>query len=143
INQTVTLPAGSTITYTVTATLSPTATGAVANTATVTAPAGVADVNGANNVAVDADLITPPPVPQTDLSITKTDAVTSVSPNSPVTYVIVVSNNGTTTVTGASVTDIFPLTLTNVSYTSTGSAGTSGNTASGTGGASGFMNGAG
>ena len=39
--------------------------------------------------------MTAEPLPQTDLSITKTDAVTSVSPNSPVTYVIVVSNNGT------------------------------------------------
>ncbi len=136
INQSVFLPAGASITYVVTATLSPTATGAVSNVATVTAGTGITDTLPANNVAVDADTITPVAPPQTDLSITKTDAVTSVSttaPNNTVTYVIVVSNNGASTVTGASVIDIFPPTLTNVSYTSSGSTGTSGNTANGTG----------
>jgi uncharacterized repeat protein (TIGR01451 family) len=133
IDQTVNMPANSTITYVCTATVSPTATGAIVNSASVTAPPGVTDPTPTNNVATDIDTVTPAALPQTDLSITKTDAATSVSPNSPVTYVIVVSNNGTSTVTGASVTDIFPATLTGVSFTSTGSTGTSGNTASGTG----------
>ena len=45
INDTVNLPVGSTITYTVTGTIDPAATGSLVNTATVTAPAGVTDTN--------------------------------------------------------------------------------------------------
>lgn len=56
--NTVTMPSGSTITYTVTATLSATATGTLSNTATVTAPVSVADLNPANNSATDTSTIT-------------------------------------------------------------------------------------
>ena len=61
IANTVSMPSGSTITYTVTATLSPTATGTLVNTATVTAPASTTDSNLANNSATDSDSITPAP----------------------------------------------------------------------------------
>ena len=76
INATVNLPVGGTVTFTVTATLSAAATGTLVNTATVTAPAGVTDPNPGNNSATDTDTITP----QADLSITKTDGVTTVVP---------------------------------------------------------------
>ncbi|HEY2413809.1 MAG TPA: right-handed parallel beta-helix repeat-containing protein [Pirellulaceae bacterium] len=132
INQTVNLPSGSSITYTVAATVSPTAAGAISNTATVTAPAGVTDTNATNNVATDVDTITPA-VNQTDLSITKTDQTTTVAPGSTDTYVIVVTNAGSTTVTGASVTDIFPAALTGATFTATQTGGASGFTASGNG----------
>jgi uncharacterized repeat protein (TIGR01451 family) len=56
LNQTLTLPAASSVTYVVTATVSPTITATtLANTATVTAPAGVTDTNTANNSATDTD----------------------------------------------------------------------------------------
>ena len=101
INQTLTMPAGSTVTYTVTAVLSPTATGAVSNLGSVNAPAGVTDTNATNNVAVDTDIITPTAPPQTDLSITKNNGINEVTAGGMTTYVIVVSNNSTTNVTGA------------------------------------------
>jgi uncharacterized repeat protein (TIGR01451 family) len=124
INQTVTLPAGSTITYTVTGTVSPTAAGAISNTVTVTPPTGVADVNAANNVANDTDLVAVATPAIADLSITKTNGVSSVAAGSTATYVIVVRNSGPSPVTGATVTDVFPPTFTSPTFTvaSTGGA---------------------
>ncbi|HEX9335668.1 MAG TPA: FAD:protein FMN transferase, partial [Pseudonocardiaceae bacterium] len=82
ISDTVNLPSGSTITYTVQANVSSSATGSVANTATVTAPVGVTDSNLANNTATDTDTLTP----QADLAITKTDGVASVSAGGSTIY---------------------------------------------------------
>jgi parallel beta-helix repeat protein len=59
-----------------------------------------------------------------DLSITKTDNVTTVNPGSPVTYIITASNAGPTAVTGAFVLDAFPSGFT-ATWTCTGTAGTS------------------
>src|SRR5262249_37412995 len=67
-----------------------------------------------------------------DLSITKTDGKSSVTPGQSDTYTIVVSNSGPSTVTGATVADLFPGIFTSDSYTSTHSSCASGNT-SGTG----------
>jgi uncharacterized repeat protein (TIGR01451 family) len=109
INDTVNLPTGGSVTYTASCTISGAATGTLANTATVTAPAGVADGNPANNSATDTDTITPL---QADLSITKTDGVASVAPGGSVTYTIVASNGGPGGATGATVADTFPADLT-------------------------------
>jgi uncharacterized repeat protein (TIGR01451 family) len=68
-----------------------------------------------------------------DLSITKGDAPDPVSAGSTVTYTIVVTNNGPDTQTGATVTDTFPASLTNVTFTSVTTNGATGNTASGSG----------
>lgn len=129
INDTVNMPAGSTLTYTVTATVVNTATGSVVNTATVTAPSGTTETDPNDNTATDTDTI---PV-EADLSITKTDNVTNVIPGQNTTYTIVVRNDGPSAVTGATVVDQFPSTLTNVSYTSTITGTVTGNSASGTG----------
>jgi uncharacterized repeat protein (TIGR01451 family) len=67
-----------------------------------------------------------------DLSITKTDGVTSVNQGGTVTYTIVVTNAGPSAVTGATVTDGFPAQLSGVSWTCAASAG-SACPASGTG----------
>jgi len=65
-----------------------------------------------------------PPGPTTaDLTIAKTDNVTTVTPGSTVTYMITVMNNGPDNVTGALVNDTFPSTITNVSWTCTPSSG--------------------
>ena len=53
-----------------------------------------------------------------DLSITKTDGVTTVVAGSLDTYTIVVSNTGPSTATGALVQDALPALLTNASYAS-------------------------
>jgi hypothetical protein len=54
------------------------ATGTLSNTATVTI---AGDPNAANNSATDTDT----PTPQADLSITKTDGVTTATPGGSVT----------------------------------------------------------
>jgi uncharacterized delta-60 repeat protein/uncharacterized repeat protein (TIGR01451 family) len=59
IGDALTLPAGSSVTYTVTATLSPSATGTLSNTATVAGPGGVLDPNAADNTATDTTAIIP------------------------------------------------------------------------------------
>jgi uncharacterized repeat protein (TIGR01451 family) len=108
ISDTVNLPAGGSVTYTANASISPSATGTLSNTATVTAPGGVTDSPTTNNSATDNDTLTP----QADLGITKTDGVTTAVPGGSVTYTIVASNPGPSDVTGATVTDTFPATLT-------------------------------
>ena len=67
-----------------------------------------------------------------DVSITKTDGVTSVTPGGTTTYTIVVSNAGPDATTGVSVQDTFPAECTApVAYTSVAAGGASGNTAAG------------
>jgi uncharacterized repeat protein (TIGR01451 family) len=70
--------------------------------------------------------------PVADLSITKTDGVTSVTPGNTTTYKIVVSNNGPSDVTGATVADPMPTGISTDSYTAVQ-----------TGGATGFTSGSG
>jgi len=62
---------------------------------------------------------------QADLAITKTDSSATSTPGTPITYTIVVTNNGPNDVTGATVQDIFPAVLANASWTCTASAGSS------------------
>ncbi len=104
IAGTVNLPVGGSVTYTASCAISASATGSVSNTATVAAPAGVTDTNPGNNSATDTDTLGA----VADLSITKTDSVTSVVAGSSTTYTIVASNAGPSNVTGATVTDTFP-----------------------------------
>jgi uncharacterized repeat protein (TIGR01451 family) len=119
INQTVNLPVGATVTYTLSGTISASATGSLSNTATVTVPAGVTDPSPANNSATDTDTLTP----QADLSITKTDGQTTAVPGAPITYTIVASNAGPSAVTGATVADTIPATITGATWTCSGAGG--------------------
>jgi uncharacterized repeat protein (TIGR01451 family) len=108
VNDTVNLPVGGSVTYTASCTISGAATGTLTNTATVTAPAGVTDPAPGNNSASDADTLGA----TADLSITKTDGVTTATAGGSVTYTIVASNAGPSTATGATVADTFPASLT-------------------------------
>lgn len=108
INDTVNLLAGGSVTYTVTATISATASGTLSNTATVTAPAGLTDPTPGNNSATDSDTL----VAVADLSIQMSDGVTSAVPGTTVTYTIAAVNAGPSSVTGATVADVFPATIT-------------------------------
>ena len=67
-----------------------------------------------------------------DLTITKTDGVTTVVPGTTTTYTITVSNKGTVGVSGAAVTDTFPPEVTSATWTCTAAGGAS-CTASGSG----------
>jgi LPXTG-site transpeptidase (sortase) family protein len=95
-----TLPSGGSVTFSVAATITATS-GSVTNTADVATPDGTNDPTPGNNTASDTDTV----APQADLSISKTDGVTSVAPNGTVTYTIVVSNAGPSAADGAVFTD--------------------------------------
>ncbi|HSS20247.1 MAG TPA: hypothetical protein VLL54_09240 [Pyrinomonadaceae bacterium] len=71
-------------------------------------------------------------VPAPNLSITKTDGLTTVYRGGPVSYTVVVTNSGTYTVTG-SVVDTVPASVTGVNWTCVASAGSSCAAASGSG----------
>jgi uncharacterized repeat protein (TIGR01451 family) len=129
INDTVTMPAASVITYRATGTIDPWATGTLSDTVTVTAPIGVTDPNLANNSKTDTDTL----VSQADLRVSITDGRARYVPGQINTYTIVVANNGPIAVAGAVVTDNFPALFTGVTFTATQTGGASGFTASGTG----------
>ncbi len=116
INDTVDLPATSSVVYTVNATISPSATGTLSNTATVAVPGGVIDPDPSNNSATDTDTVTV----QADLSITKTSGVPHVVPGGNVTYTITATNNGPGNVALATVVDNFPAALLNAAWTCVG-----------------------
>lgn len=110
INDVVNLPNGGSVTYSATCTIPPnTPAGTViANNATVTASVAVPDPNTANNTATDTDTT----IVSADLSISKTDGLTSVIAGDPLTYTIVASNGGTSDALGSTVADTFPASLT-------------------------------
>ena len=108
IDQLVDMPASSTVTFTVDATVAPAASGTISNTASVELPAGVVDPTPTNDTATDATLVEG----VADLSITKTDGVASAIPGTPITYVLVASNDGPSDATGARITDVLPAALT-------------------------------
>ncbi len=107
-NDSVNLPSGGSVTYTATCPIPAAATGSLVNTATVTAPGGVLDPNSANDGKTDTDTL----VPQTDLSITNSDGVTTATPGGSVSYTITAANAGPSDAPGSSVTDTFPASLT-------------------------------
>lgn len=109
----VTLPAGGSVTYSVTADLAADATGPLGNTATVTPPAGFTDTNGAN----DSDTVSNAVAQQADLVVSKTTGGGVVLPGGPISFVIVVSNQGPGDATGVTVTDVFPAELSDVEWT--------------------------
>jgi uncharacterized repeat protein (TIGR01451 family) len=63
IGDSVSMPPGGAVTYTLTATIDAAATGAVSNGASVSVPAGISDPVAANNDAVDVDALTAPGSP--------------------------------------------------------------------------------
>ncbi len=122
------LTVGASTTYTVTANIDACATGTISNTATAT-PA-VSDPVGGNNSATDNDTAL---TPSADVSITKTDGVTSATPGDSVTYTIVASNAGPSCAPSVSISDVFPSEISSTSWTCAGAGGASCGTASGSG----------
>ncbi|QIL71021.1 DUF11 domain-containing protein [Diaphorobacter sp. HDW4B] len=105
ISDAVSLPAGGSVTYTAHCSISSAATGSLVNTATISA---TNDSTPSNNSANDSDTLTP----RADLSITKTDGVTTATAGGSVTYTITASNAGPSNAIGATVADTFPASLT-------------------------------
>ncbi len=104
INDTVNLPAGSSITYTLNANIASNATGNLVNTATVTAPPGVTDPNPGNNSATDSDALTP----QVTLAVVKTDGSATYTPGGTATYTVTVTDTGASDAADVSVSDALP-----------------------------------
>jgi uncharacterized repeat protein (TIGR01451 family)/fimbrial isopeptide formation D2 family protein len=65
------------------------------------------------------------PAPFANLSVTKTDGITSIIPGNTLTYTITASNAGPFAVVGGTVTDNFPAALTGVTWTCVASGGSS------------------
>jgi len=113
INDTVNLPAGDTLTYSVNGAVAANATGNLINTASVSAPGGVTEINNANNSATDTDTA----APKADLQISKTDGSAAYTPGSAIAYTIIVNNAGPSDVTGATVADTLPAEITGATWT--------------------------
>ncbi len=104
ISDSVTLPNGGQVTYTVTAAIAPSALGTITNTASIVTPPTVVDSNPSNNTASDTDTL----VPQVALAATKTDGSPTYTPGSGATYTITVSNLGPSDATAVDVVDNLP-----------------------------------
>ena len=128
LSETLSLPAGSSVTYTATCDVDPAATGSMSNTATIDS-ATIPDPVPGNDSATDVDTLTV----TADLEITKNNGTATSVPGQPTTYTIVATNQGPSTVTDAAVADAFPGTLSNCTTASVAAGGASGNTAAGTG----------
>ncbi len=115
-----TLPSGGSMTFVVAGTVTATS-GTLSNTATITAPSGISENNPSNNSATDNDTTVRL---EADFFITKTDGATSVVSGSPITYTIVVTNDGPSAVSGAVFKDpaVSGLTVSNVSCSASGGA---------------------
>jgi uncharacterized repeat protein (TIGR01451 family) len=129
ISDTVNMPSGSKITYAAKGKLSSAATGTLSNTAAVTKPADLPDPNTANNSATDSDTITF----KADLKVTVADGKTAAVAGTTNTYTITVTNVGPSNVRGVVISDTFPTSFTNVTYTATQTGGATGFTTSGSG----------
>lgn len=128
IQDTIDLAAGSSIIYSIQGRIASGAQGSLRNLAQVDLP-GLTDPTPGNNI----DLTVVPLVAHADLSVTKSDGRAEVEVGDLVTYEIVVQNAGPSDVRGVSVTDLVPAGLRQASYTSSGTAGVTGNTPAGNG----------
>ncbi|MEM1205761.1 MAG: CARDB domain-containing protein, partial [Acidobacteriota bacterium] len=108
ISDTVSLLETETVTYTVICSISGSAVpgASLDNTASISSPA--TDPDSANDTATDSNLL----IPTADISITKTDGVTTAAPGGALTYTIVASNAGPMDTFATSVVDTFPSDLT-------------------------------
>lgn len=111
------MPSGSSVTYTATCTIASSATGSLVNTATISS--SNPDPNTNNNTATDTDTLTP----QANLSVTKTDGLTTAVAGQATSYTIVVSNPGPSDAPGTTVADTFPAAYTGVTWTCVGAGG--------------------
>ncbi len=111
IADTLSMPAGSSVTYTADCTIAEDATGTLSNTATVAG--SVTDPDPGNNSATDDDTVL---VPDADLGVVKEGPAT-VTVGEQLTYTLTITNDGPSTATMVSVDDPTPTGLTFISAT--------------------------
>ncbi|HMP41758.1 MAG TPA: hypothetical protein PKA05_15370, partial [Roseiflexaceae bacterium] len=109
----VNLPATGIVTFTVSGDVPSSWTGNIATSVSTTAPAGVTDPNTANNSAND----TVGTIQVADLAISKTVSPATLVPGNPITYTLVITNNGPSDANGATVIDTFPSEISGISWT--------------------------
>lgn len=120
LNETVTLPAGATASFTIQGVVASGARGPMQNTAEVSPPAGVADPTPGNNRSTVATTL----APDVQMAISKTSTPKpGLAAGRGVVYVIQVSNNGSSDAAPVQVTDSFPVQLTGVHWACTASSG--------------------
>ena len=117
---------GGSASYSIVVSVDAATTGTLNASTTVSSP--VADPVAGNDTGTAQTTVNP----QADISITKTDGVTSIRVGDTLNYTIVASNAGPSTDPSVSVTDTFPSDLT-CTYTSVTAGGATGNTAAGAG----------
>ncbi|MEP6790065.1 MAG: hypothetical protein ABI907_01765 [Ramlibacter sp.] len=88
--------------------------GNITNTATVSLPAGFTDPVPTNNTGTATTTLS---VPTADLSVSKSDGVTSITANGVTAYTIIAANAGPSAADGATVTDPAAANLTKLSVT--------------------------
>ncbi len=108
------IPAG-TATFTISASINPTASGLMINSASFKLPDGMTDPDVSDNQAMDTDGL----VPTVNLEISLTDNRATAEPGDLLVYTISAVNHGPSAVFGLVITDFFPDTLTNISWTCT------------------------
>jgi len=123
LGDTLDMPAGSSVTYTVTCDVDSAATGNLSNTVTVDSAAANDPAPG-NDSATDTSTLGP----EADLTISKTDGETQHQAGTPVIYTIVAQNLGPSNVGDAVVIDTFQSPLQNCSWTSSATGGATGHT---------------
>ncbi len=111
-----TFPAGGSLIYTVTGTANASAGATIANTASIEAPAVVTDPDDTNNQSSADTSVVTGPLESADLALVKTGPAT-VAGGGTVTYQLVVSNGGAAGADDASVTDLVPSVLSDVTWT--------------------------
>ncbi|MCP4654449.1 MAG: DUF11 domain-containing protein, partial [bacterium] len=129
IDDTVTLPVGGTLNYSLTATVRPDAQLTVINRVDVAVPANLTDPVSGNDWATASSGLKP----HCDLEVTKTNGLDEAAPGASVTYTVVVTNHGPSNCAGVTVKDTTPNELNGVSWSCTPAGGAS-CTASGSGG---------
>ena len=98
-------------------------------TNTVTVGSTTTDPNSLNNTANQSTTV----VSQADLVLSKSDGVGSVIPGTTVTYTIIVTNAGPSSVSNAQVADSLPAVITSATWNCTASSGSNCDSSSGTG----------
>ena len=121
INSLVNLLPNGTATLVASGKIQPTATGVIVNSVKADVPVGAIETNPVDNIAIDTNSLTP----KVSFTLTKTDNRSSILPGQATSYVITLTNNGPSAVSGATITDIFPEALTNVTWSCTATSGSS------------------
>jgi len=128
ISSSVNLLVGGTATFSASCAVSAAATGSIINTASISAPNGVTDPTTANNTVADTDSVG---VAASPPSLSMTDNIDFVRVGDVVSYVIHVSNPGTSI--APTITDTLPAQLSGVSWNCSAGGGATCGSANGSG----------